>query len=223
MPDTPNPLNVLLIVGSTRPGRTSDLVQPWLTGLLDADPRFALNVEDLRDWPLPLFQEQPEKMGNPASPDYSDPLIAQWNKVVTEADVYVFLTPEYNHSVPAALKNAIDSVFMSPGFRNKPCAFVGYSISPTGAVRAVEHLIQIVSTLEAMPLRNALMIGSVASAFDETGKPADPMTGLIAQIMADDMHWWGSALRSARGAGQLPPAQLRIRQAIAQLQAANNT
>lgn len=145
--------------------------------------------------------------------------MGKWNKAVTEADACVFLTPEYNHSVPAALKNAIDSVFMSPGFRNKPCAFVGYSVSPTGAVRAIEHLIQIVNTLEAMPLRNAVMIGKVGEAFNEQGKPTDPMTTLIAQIMADDIYWWGSALRNARAAGQLPPAQLRIMQALSQLQA----
>lgn len=218
MSETPSALKVLLIVGSTRPGRTSDLVLPWLKGLLDEDSRFDLSVEDLRDWPLPLFQEEPAKIGNPASPNYSDPLVGQWNKTVTEADAYVFLTPEYNHSAPAALKNAIDSVFMSPGFRNKPCAFAGYSVSPTGAVRAIEHLIQIVNTLEAMPLRNTVMIGKVGEAFNEQGSPVDPMTTLIAKIMADDIYWWGSALRAARAAGQLPPAQLRIMQAIAKLQ-----
>ncbi|MFK7831173.1 MAG: NADPH-dependent FMN reductase [Congregibacter sp.] len=213
------PLKVLLIVGSTRPGRTSDLLMPWLEEIFDADSRFDLSVEDLRDWPLPMFQEEPAKIGNPASPNYSDSLVGQWNRAVTAADAYVFVTPEYNHSVPGVLKNAIDSVFFSPGFRNKPCAFVGYSISPTGAVRAIEHLIQIVSTLEAMPLRNAVMIGKVSEAFDEQGKPVDPMTQLVAQIMADDVHWWGNALRSARAQGQLPPAQLRIRQAIEGFQA----
>lgn len=66
------------------------------------------------------------------------------------------------------------------------------------------------------------MIGKVREAFDGQGQPIDTKTTLIAKIMADDIFWWGSALRSARAEGQLPPAQLRIRQAIDQLQASKS-
>lgn len=217
------PLRTLLIVGSTRPGTTADLVLPWLQRTLEADDRIELHVEDLRNWPLPFFQEDPAAIGNPMDPTYSDPLVGKWNETVKAAEAVIMLTPEYNHSIPPALKNAIDSVFMSGGFRNKPCAFVGYSMSPTGGVRAIEHLIQAVSTLEAMPLRNVVLIGQVAGAFDVqgSGEPTSPVTGVAIQVLIDDLVWWGNALRSARAEGELPPGQFRMMQAMAALQQAS--
>lgn len=214
------PLRTLLIAGSTRPNTAADLVLPWLQRTLDADARIDLQVADLRDWSLPFFQEDPAAMGNPMAPTYSDPIVERWNQTVKSADTVVMLTPEYNHSIPPALKNAIDSVFMSGGFRNKPCAFVGYSASPTGGVRAIEHLIQAVSTLEAMPLRSVVLIGQVSGAFDaeNSGEPTSPVTGVATQVMIDDLVWWGRALRSARDEGELPPGQIRMMQAMAALQ-----
>src|ERR1700730_17902579 len=82
---------------------------------------------DLRDWPLPMCSEGIKTVGDFANPTYSDPLVKRWNQKIAEADAYVFITAEYNHSIPAVLKTAIDSVFVSFAFRNKPAAFVGYS------------------------------------------------------------------------------------------------
>lgn len=211
-------LRTLLIVGSTRPNTTADLIVPWLQRSLQADERIDLQVEDLRAWPLPMFQEDPAAMGSPMDPTYSEPIVGKWNQTVKAADAVIMLTPEYNHSIPPALKNAIDSVYMSGGFRNKPCGFVGYSLSPTGGVRAVEHLIQTVSTLESMPLRSAVLIGLVGQAFDADGEPTSPMTGVALQLLLDDLVWWGSALRSARAEGELAPGPLRMMQAMAALQ-----
>jgi len=158
-------------------------------------------------------------MGDPADPTYSDPIVKRWNDTVKAADAFVFLTPEYNHTIPPSLKNAIDSIFMSNGLRNKPSAFVGYSVSPTGGVRAVEHLYQTVTTLESVPLRNGVLVGDMFHAFDTEGQPTNPMTSAAMQVMCDDLVWWGGALRQARGVGELAPYQLRIGLAVAALQA----
>src|ERR1700719_3050124 len=104
-------LRIQLIIGSTRNGRAADLVLPWLTRALQAHPDFELEVLDLRDWDLPMFQETFETVGDFHDPTFSSPVVKAWNTTIGAADGYVFVTPEYNHSIPAVLKNAIDSVF----------------------------------------------------------------------------------------------------------------
>lgn len=214
-----SPLRTLLVIGSTRAARGADLVLPWLTETLSGDERLELEIADLRDWPLPFFQEDMFAMGDPADPTYSDPIVKRWNDTVKAAEAFIFLTPEYNHTIPAALKNAVDSIYMSNGLRNKPSAFVGYSVSPTGAVRAIEHMYQAVTTLESVPIRNGVLVGDMFNAFDNDGQPTNPMTAAAMQVMRDDLVWWGNALRGARGAGELAPYQLRIGLALAELQA----
>lgn len=124
------------------------------------------------------------------------------------------MTPEYNHSVPSVLKNAFDSVFASFAFRYKPSAVVAYSGGAVGGARAVEHLAQIGIEAELVPLRNNVLIPFVHNAFDETGTPRDPRVDRVAGIVLDDLAWWARALRDARGAGTLPPAQLRLMAAV---------
>src|SRR5216683_1997641 len=133
-------MKLQIIVGSTRPGRAADQVVPWV--LAQAGRHEALETEllDLRDWPLPMFAEHMGSIGDFNDPVYSDPLVRRWNHKIREGDAYLMITPEYNHSVPGVLKNAIDSVFISNAFRNKPMAAVGYSGGIAGGVRAVEHL-----------------------------------------------------------------------------------
>src|SRR6202042_1407813 len=126
------------------------------------------------------------------------PVVKRWNQKIAEADAYVFVTPEYNHSVPAVLKNAIDSVFVSFALRNKPAAFVGYSGGAVGGARAVEHLAHIAIEAEMVPLRNSVLIGQVQAAFGEDGNPVNPLTEAALQIALDDLSWWSTLLEEGR-------------------------
>jgi NAD(P)H-dependent FMN reductase len=202
-------LDLKIIVGSTRPGRAADQVLPWIVGRAKEHPAFDLEVLDLREWPLPMFAETFQTVGDPGNPGYSDPVVKRWNQRIAEGDAYLFVTPEYNHGVPAVLKNAIDSVFVSFAFRNKPAAFVGYSGGIAGGVRAVEHLAATAIEAEMMPLRSSVLIPMVGSAFDAHGVPKNLAAQTAAGIMLDDLAWWGSALRRAREDGALPPAAMR--------------
>ncbi len=74
------------------------------------------------------------------NPTFSAPTVKEWNKKIAQGDAYVLITPEYNHSVPGVLKNAIASVFATFAFRIKPFGCVAYSGSIAGGSRAVEHL-----------------------------------------------------------------------------------
>ena len=207
-------LKLQIIVGSTRPERNADAVLRWVAPVAQANGAFEVETVDLRDWPLPLFQETMATVGDFSNPTYSDPLVKRWNNKIKEADAYLLITPEYNHSVPGVLKNAIDSVFVSFGFRNKAVAFVGYSVGVAAGVRAVEHLNQIMVEAEALPVRTPTLIPFVMNAFDAEGKPANPAMGVGLGVMLDDLAWLANALKTARAAGELKPAGIRIRIAM---------
>jgi NAD(P)H-dependent FMN reductase len=125
------------------------------------------------------------------------------------------ITPEYNHSIPGELKNAIDSVFVSFAFRNKPMAMVGYSAGVGGGIRAIEHLVQVGVEVEAAPLRSTVVLPFVDKQFDADGQPTDPATEISLQILLDDLAWWAAALQNARAAGELIPGKVRARMAAA--------
>jgi len=203
-------LNLKIIIGSTRPGRAADHVIPWITAMSGEHGDFDVDVLDLRDWPLPLFAETLATVGDPRNPAFSSPVVKQWNTKITEGDAYLFITPEYNHSIPAVLKNAIDSVFTTFAFRGKPAAYVGYSGGIGGGIRAIEHLAHVAIEAEMVPLRNTVIIPSVHSALGPDGQPHDPRTSAAAKILLDDLAWWAKALQQARAAGALPPAAFRL-------------
>jgi len=202
-------LNLKIIIGSTRPGRAADRLIPWVSGLATAHGAFDVDVLDLRDWPLPFFAETWETIGDPRNPAYSTRIVKEWNQRVAQGDAYLFITPEYNHSIPAVLKNAIDSVFVSFAFRNKPAAFVAYSGGTAAGVRAIEHLAHICIEAEMVPLRSTVVVPAVGEAFDDSGQPVNPRAAAAAAILLDDLQWWATALKTARAERVLPPAAFR--------------
>ena len=204
-----------IIIGSTRPGRAADLVAPWVIDRARNHGAFEVEVLDLRDWQLPMFGETFQTVGDFNDPTYSSPLVRSWNKKIAEADAYLVVTPEYNHSVPAVLKNAIDSVFVSFAFRNKPISAVGYSGGIAGGVRAIEHLTQIAVEAEMVPMRTVTIFPQVFEAFDGYQRPKNPVAELSLQIALDDLKWWSDVLGVGRAKGQLPPAVFRIQAAAA--------
>jgi NAD(P)H-dependent FMN reductase len=207
-------LKLQIIVGSTREGRQADPVLRWLTPVASGHGAFDVEVLDLRDWPLPFFQETLATIGDFRNPTYSQPIVKSWNQKVSEGDAFLFVTPEYSHSVPGVLKNAIDSVFLSFGFRHKPAGFVGYSVGAPGGARAVEHLAQIGFEMEMHALRDSVLVGQVQEAFDKDGAPVNPALAAALKITLDDLAWWGNVLKAARPT-QLPPGNFRLRAAMA--------
>jgi NAD(P)H-dependent FMN reductase len=199
------PLELQIVIGSTRPGRAADLFLPWLVDRAERHGRFAVRLLDLRDWDLPMFAEPTESL---AAGGFTTPTVERWNETLAGGDAYLFVFPEYNHSVPGVLKNAVDHA-LGPRLRNKPAGFVGYSGGPIGGARAVEHMVGITVEREMAPLRNAVLLGHVGRAFAADGLPVDPMTDHALAILLDDLAWWGGALWRARVEGELPPPRQR--------------
>jgi NAD(P)H-dependent FMN reductase len=203
-------LNTKILVGSTRDGRAADIVTPWVQTRAEAQASLSVEVLDLREWDLPMFAETSQSVGDFHHPTYSQPLIRRWNDTVSAADAAIIITPEYNHSVPAVLKNALDSLFFSFALRNKPVGLVGYSGGSVGGARAVEHLAHVLIEAEAVPLRNTVLLPAVQQAFAD-GEPTNPASDTALEILLEDLDWWGHILADARP-NSLPPGVLRMNQ-----------
>ncbi len=184
---------IAIIVSTTREGRFADKPAQWILGLAKASGIADFEIIDLRDYPLPFFDE-------PASPAYAAPkneAAQRWGNKIAEFDGYIFVTAEYNRSVPGVLKNALDHLY--PQFHRKPAAFLGYG--GTGGARAIEHLRLILIELQAAPLRNAVHIGLAEFlGIWQQGKTfADyPYLEQSAKVMLDDLLWWTTTLKAGR-------------------------
>lgn len=125
---TDQKLKIAIILGSARPGRNGEAVSKWIFDLtkkrLDAD----YELVDIADFNLPLLDEPiPPSMGQ-----YSKDHTKKWAAKINSFDAFVFVTPEYNHGISGALKNAIDFLFAE--WNNKVAGFVSYGSA--GGVRA---------------------------------------------------------------------------------------
>jgi hypothetical protein len=112
--------NIGIILGSTRPGRVGHQVAEWVAEQGGQHDGIDVEVVDIEDYGLPVFDE-------PQSPllgSYAHAHTQEWSKRIAEFDGYVFVTPQYNRSIPAALKNAIDYLYGE--WNNKAAGFVSY-------------------------------------------------------------------------------------------------
>lgn len=185
-------VHVAIIVGSTRPGRQAESVAQWVQDLAASRHGARFEVLDIADFDLPLFDEHLP----PMAAQYARPHTHRWAAAIERFDAYVLVTPEYNHSPSAALKNALD--FLYAEWNDKAVAFVSYGMD--GGVRAVEHLRQIAGELQLADIRAAVSL-SFASDFEgyTQFRPADGREGAVA-AMLDDLLRWGTALKSMRTA-----------------------
>jgi NAD(P)H-dependent FMN reductase len=192
MMDVEHPLRVLVINSTTRTDRFSELVAPWVLSGLAGRAKLEVDLLDLRDHPLPFFDASaPAK--NPRA--YHDDQVRRFGERVDRADCYVILSAEYNHGYSAVLKNAFDWTFVE--WNRKPVSFVGWG--NVGGARAIEQLRQVAVELEMAPLRHAVHILAMHMMAARDGDPhAWDALGPRLELLADDLTWWGHALRSAR-------------------------
>lgn len=188
-------LNVKIILGSTRQNRFSETPATWIASLAKARGDMNVDVLDLRDYPMPFFEEAatPSSKKEP----YKNEVVARWTAKIAEADAYVIIAPEYNHGYPAVLKNALDYVYQE--WNNKPVAFISYG-SALGA-RSVEQLREITVELQMAPIRNAIHMPYQVVMDLRAGKSAaevfQPYEERGAALL-EQLAWWGRALKAAR-------------------------
>ncbi|EIV91726.1 NADPH-dependent FMN reductase [Frankia sp. QA3] len=188
----PRPLALALVVGSVRAGRLGPAVAGWFAARARGRDDVHLDVLDLAAFPLPA-----DMAVVPDSPPQR--LVRALGERLAAADGFVVVTPEYNHSYPAALKNVIDT-YRQEWFA-KPVGFVSYG-GQSGGLRAVEHLRGVFAEQHAVTVRDGVSFhGAAAADFAEDGPAgAGSPAAAAAGRLLDRMGWWGRALRHARAA-----------------------
>jgi len=183
----PDSLRVAVLVGSTREGRFAETVADWFVARAKRYGGLELDVVDLVGTPLPeVF---------PAGPDDR---VEAFRRRINQADAFVVITPEYNHSYPASLKHAIDLAHAE--WSRKPVGFVSYG-GISGGLRAVEHLRLVFAELHAATIRDTVSFHRAWSWFNDDGEPENSEgADTAASRMLDQLVWWASALRTARAA-----------------------
>lgn len=193
-------MKLQIIVGSTRPGRISGRVGAWVRNEASKIDGVEAEVVDLADYPMPLFDEAVSPQYNPDRKPSSE--VKKWLDKVAEADAYILVTPEYNRSTSAVLKNAID--FLDYQFAKKPVGLVAHG--STGGAQAVSHLRGIIPGALGISVPAATYFSDRAAEHitedgnlsqELTDKPYGPLVAL--QTTLKDTVWYTNALVAARG------------------------
>src|SRR5882757_10253448 len=183
-------LEVGIIVGSTRPGRKAETVARWVHEIARKRTDAEFEVVDIQDFNLPLLDEPvPPSMGQ-----YSKPHTKAWAAKVGSFDAFVFVTPEYNHGISGALKNAIDFLFKE--WNNKAAGFVGYG--GAGGVRAVEHLRLVLAEVRMATVRNQVLLSMYTDFQNFSVFKPGPTKEQSVNEMLDQLIAWGGALKPLR-------------------------
>lgn len=183
-------ISIGIILGSTRPNRNGPQVAQWVLDTASRRGDAEFELIDLRDHPLPHLDEPVAPMLGPSVHEHT----RAWAEQIAPFDSFVIVTPEYNHSAPGVLKNAIDHLFAQ--WADKAVGFVSYGAG--GGVRAVEHLRNVCGALRMAVVSHQVAI-SVLTDFENytTFTPGDRHTAALNTLL-DQVVAWGAALAPLR-------------------------
>lgn len=187
-------LKLAVILGSVRQGRFGPVVAQWFLGEAQQHGQFSADLIDLAEIPLPLVL--PPEPPAISTTDARTAEMADLTRKLEAADVFVVVTPEYNHSFPASIKSLIDWHFTE--WRAKPIGFVSYG-GLGGGLRAVEQLRLVFAEMHAVTVRDTVSFANYWELFDADGQLTDPDdANSAAKILLDQLAWWGAVLLDAR-------------------------
>ncbi|MER5357879.1 NAD(P)H-dependent oxidoreductase [Streptomyces sp. NPDC002785] len=183
------PLKIAVILASNREGRFAPVVSDWFLSHTAGHPDIETDLIDVAELDLPTALSYRPDADAQAQLAAVSPRLA-------ESDAFVVVTPEYNHSYPAPLKNLID--WHHAEWQAKPVAFVSYG-GVSGGLRAVEHLRQVFAELHAVGIRETVSFHNAGALFDGEGRHKDSAgCDAAAKALLDQLVWWGRALRDAK-------------------------
>jgi len=149
-------MRIGIVVGSTRPGRKGAGVGAWVHEIASRRDDAEFVLVDLADYDLVLLDD--ETVPSDAHRDYASPATRRWSETIDGLDGFVWVTPEYNHGVPAAMKNALDVLW--PEWGNKTVGFVAYGFD--GGTRSVEQWRMIVAAAFMIAVRPQVALQNFA-------------------------------------------------------------
>jgi NAD(P)H-dependent FMN reductase len=179
-----------IVVGTTRPGRKAVEVAEWALARAVEREDATFELVDIADYELPLLDEEaPPFFGRYAHLHTQD-----WAARIASFDGFVFVTPEYNRSIPGSLKNAVDFLFAE--WNDKAAGFISYGL--LGGVRAVEQLRLVLGELKVGAVRASVAL-RLSTDFEDTAtfRPGDGQEKAL-DAMLDELVDWAEALKSLR-------------------------
>lgn len=190
-----------IVIGTTRQNRQSPKQGKWVLNATKEFEDIDAEIIDLNDFPMPFFDEEVSPRYNPNR--QVAPEVKKFLDKMAEQDAFIFVTPEYNHSIPAVLKNAFD--YMTWEMQRKPATIVSHGT--VGGARAAMHLKEIISEGQAVPIPKFVAFPGMSAAINDDGEitdealrdsPYGPQAAL--KGMLDELVWYGEALKTAREA-----------------------
>ncbi|WP_426517987.1 NADPH-dependent FMN reductase [Diaminobutyricibacter sp. McL0618] len=181
-----------VVLGSTRPGRRGAAIADWMMARTAGRPGAQYELIDIAEYDLPLLDEPAQA----AVGQYTKPHTIRWSQEIDRFDGFVFVTPEYNRSTSAALKNAID--FLYREWNGKAAAFVSYG--SVGGARAIEHLRGIAAAVELAGIPRQLNFFARVDFDAQRNFAPGEHNVKLAALMLDQLETWATALRSTRTA-----------------------
>ncbi|WP_329116927.1 NADPH-dependent FMN reductase [Streptomyces sp. NBC_01465] len=186
---TTPPLRLTVIIASNRHGRFADTVADWYLERARLHDDLDISVLDLADVDLPTA------LSHEPAPEVTA-VLDRVTPQLESAEAFVVITPEYNHSFPASLKNLVDWHFTQ--WQAKPVAFVSYG-GISGGLRAVEQLRQVFAEMHTVTIRETVSFHNAHGHFDAGGTHKDPEApNGAAKVQLDQLTWWAHALRDAK-------------------------
>jgi len=179
------------IIASTRPGRVGPAIARWFDEYAKAHGKFDAHLIDLADFNLPVYDEP----HHPARREYTQDHTKKWSESVKAADAFVFVTPEYNYSLPPSLSNALDYLFWE--WQYAPVAFVSYG-GVSGGLRSAQTARLMTSTLKMMPLPEGVALPNVFAQIKDGVFAANELNTQGAASILNEMVKWAEALKPLR-------------------------
>ncbi|AKK02069.1 NADPH-dependent FMN reductase [Corynebacterium epidermidicanis] len=170
-------MKIGVILGSVRTTRLGEQVAAWAMTQLTTNPTHEFELVDLKSFNLPIWESPmpPMMLGG----KYDLPSQQAWGDKIAEFDALIFVTPEYNHGIPGALKNAIDS--LGPELTGKPVGFISYSYD--GGIRVVEQLRSVLANFSMHDVRAQVSINLNTDFRDGTFEPGTHHGVVLSQLM----------------------------------------
>lgn len=182
---------LLVVIGSTRPGRVGLPVATWVAERARAHGAFDVRVADLAEVALPLLDEPK----HPRFQDYAFEHTKRWSAMVGGADAFAFVAPEYNHGIAAPLKNALD--YLAVEWRRKPAGIVSYGGVSAG-LRAAGQLKQVLAALQVVPVGGGVPIPMIGSRVKDGAVEANEPMEKAVDAMLEELATWHRALAPLR-------------------------
>ena len=180
-----------IILASVRDGRAGEAIARWFMTRAKEHGTFDVQLADLKELNLPILDEP----HHPRLKKYQRESTKTWSAIVDGSDAFVFVSPEYNYTMPPALLNALDTLYHE--WTYKPVGFVSYG-GVSGGMRAVQTAKLMVTGFKMMPMVEAVNIPFFAQLIEGGVFKSNETHDKAVPVMLDELLRWANALRVLR-------------------------